>query len=69
MSQMFPEEAARSRAAGQESNRMSEKGGSDLDVFNGLAKKGSAPAAPTSDRRAPPPVKKTLLGLQAPPLP
>lgn len=48
---------------------MSEKGGSDLDVFNGLAKKGSAPAAPTSDRRAPPPVKKTLLGLQAPPPP
>ncbi len=68
MSQMFPEEAARSRAAGQESNRMSEKGGSDLDVFNGLAKK-SAPAGPTSDRRAPPPVKKTLLGLQAPPPP
>ncbi len=68
MRQMFPQEAA--RASGQENNRMSEKGGSDLDVFDGLAKKSTRPTpAPQSRAPAPPPPsKKTLLGLP-PPMP
>lgn len=71
MRQMFPAEATR---ASQENNGMSEKG-SDLDVFDGLAKKSNRPSAPTSGPSSgarapalPPPSKKTLLGLP-PPLP
>ena len=76
MGRMFPSEAARYAAAGQdhqESNRMSEKGGSDLDVFDGLAKKSQPrPSVPSQRGPAPPPPaarQKTLLGLAAPNLP
>lgn len=53
---------------------MSNKGSSDLDVFNGLAKKmPSAPPAPSSARQSsagPPPIKgRTLVGLPTPPVP
>lgn len=67
MRELFPEETARFGSAGQESSWMSKDGGgSDLDVFDGLAKKSSKVPAPPSGRSAPPVVKKTLLGLAAP---
>ena len=76
MGRMFPSEAARHGGAShdhQESNRMSEKGGSDLDVFDGLAKKSQPrPSVPSQRGPAPPPPaarQKTLLGLAAPNLP
>ncbi|MDX2053763.1 MAG: PEGA domain-containing protein [Polyangiaceae bacterium] len=51
---------------------MSQKGGSDLEVFDSLTKK-SRPSMPAAATRAPapppPPGKKTLLGMAAPPLP
>jgi eukaryotic-like serine/threonine-protein kinase len=73
MSRMFPAEAA-ARAPGndQENARMSDKGGSDLDVFNGLAKRPSREPPSTSQPRSgpvPPPLsskQKTLLGMTAP---
>ncbi len=73
MSRMFPTEAVRagSSSPDQESKRMSDKGGSDLDVFDGLAKKSQPrPGVPSQRAPAPPaPAKKTLLGLAAPNLP
>lgn len=42
---------------------MSDKGGSDLDIFKDLAKRGNAPSPPAT--KAPTP-QQTLLGLQAP---
>ncbi len=70
--QLFQAEA---QAAGSDnaqdhrSNRMSNKGGSDLDVFDGLAKKNSRPAPPSRGPTPPPPApKKTLLGLPPPTL-
>ncbi|MBK8997569.1 MAG: serine/threonine protein kinase [Myxococcales bacterium] len=72
MSQMFPTEAARAASGPQEINGMSEKGGSDLDVFDGLAKKSGRPGPPSQAPRSlpaptpPPGQKKTLLGLPAP---
>lgn len=76
MGRMFPSEAARYAATGhdhEESNRMSEKGGSDLDVFDGLAKKSQPrPSVPSQRGPAPPPPasrQKTLLGLAAPNVP
>lgn len=50
---------------------MSDKGGSDLDVFDGLAKKSQRPSVPDQRAPAPPPplAKKTLLGLPAPNVP
>lgn len=72
MSQMFPSEAAQAASGPQEINGMSEKGGSDLDVFDGLAKKSGRPGPPSQAPRSlpaptpPPGQKKTLLGLPAP---
>ena len=72
MGQMFPGDAAAHGAGNsQENSRMSEKGGSDLDVFDGLAKKPSREPPPNSGERRgapPPPVsrQKTLLGMSAP---
>jgi eukaryotic-like serine/threonine-protein kinase len=67
MAHMFPAEAD------QENARMSDKGGSDLDVFDGLAKRPSRQPPSTSRQRSgppgPPPVsskQKTLLGMSAP---
>jgi serine/threonine-protein kinase len=59
---LFPEVAAEDAASREESLDMADnKGGSDLDVFEGLAKKASKPANPGL---APPPAgrKATLLG-------
>ncbi|APR75492.1 Serine/threonine protein kinase PrkC, regulator of stationary phase [Minicystis rosea] len=69
---LFPEAAAEEAASREESLDMADnKGGSDLDVFEGLAKKGNRPAAP--GLTPPPPSqarKQTLLGgLQQPPPP
>jgi eukaryotic-like serine/threonine-protein kinase len=79
MRQMFPAEAAQAASGREESNGMSEKGGSDLDVFDGLAKKSNrpgpasaAPAPRSLPAPTPPPQssqKQTLLGLPPPPLP
>jgi serine/threonine-protein kinase len=74
MAQMFPNElAARAGSNDQENRRMSDKGGSDLDVFDGLAKKPSREPPPATSQRpgppGPPPVssrQKTLLGMAAP---
>ncbi|MEB2323816.1 MAG: serine/threonine-protein kinase, partial [Sorangiineae bacterium] len=73
MGRVFASEAARARsrgADGQESKRMSDKGGSDLDVFDGLAKKSQPrPSVPSAAPAPLPPAKKTLLGLPVPNLP
>lgn len=75
MSQMFPSEAAQAASGPQEITGMSDKGGSDLDVFDGLAKKSGrggpastpAPAPRSLPAPTPPPGhKKTLLGLPPP---
>ena len=72
MGQMFPTEAAQAASGPQETTGMSEKGGSDLDVFDGLAKKSGRPGPPSQAPRSlpaptpPPGQKKTLLGLPAP---
>ena len=73
MRQMFPSEAARAASGPQEIIGMSDKGGSDLDVFDGLAKKSgrpgpaSTPAPRSLPAPTPPPgLKKTLLGLPPP---
>ncbi|MFO0568700.1 MAG: serine/threonine-protein kinase [Polyangiaceae bacterium] len=74
MRQMFPSEAARAASGPQEMIGMSDKGGSDLDVFDGLAKKSGRPGPPSQapgprplPAPTPPPgSKKTLLGLPAP---
>jgi serine/threonine-protein kinase len=68
---LFPEAAAEWAAHGEESlNMADEKGGSDLDVFEGLAKKTARPAMPGL---TPPPSvpqrQRTMLGLQMPPSP
>lgn len=77
MARMFPAETAQRTSAlqHQESPRMSDKAGSDLDVFDGLAKKSASPSVPPQ-RPAPPPPgappgsrQKTLLGLPPPNLP
>jgi serine/threonine-protein kinase len=61
---LFPEAAAEEAASREESLDMADnKGGSDLDVFEGLAKKGQRPASP--GLTPPPPSqarKATLLG-------
>ncbi len=61
---LFPEAAAEEAASREESLDMADnKGGSDLDVFEGLAKKATRPAAP--GLTPPPPMqarKPTLLG-------
>jgi eukaryotic-like serine/threonine-protein kinase len=79
MARLFPAETAQRTSAlqqHQESPRMSDKAGSDLDVFDGLAKKSQSVPAVPSQRPAPsvpgPPGgarQKTLLGLPAPNLP
>jgi serine/threonine-protein kinase len=65
---VFPEAAAEEAASGEESRHMADnKGGSDLDVFEGLAKKASRPTAP--GLTPPPPSqarKSTLLGGMGP---
>src|SRR5580704_3686166 len=60
----------------QETGSMAQndKGGSDLDIFEGLGKGGSAARAPSTGRSVPPPppvakpgeAKRTLLGITAP---
>src|SRR5262249_24986856 len=65
---VFPEAAAEEAASREESLDMADnKGGSDLDVFEGLAKKASRPTAPGL---TPPPSaqqrKSTLLGGMGP---
>ncbi len=72
---LFPEIAAEGAAHFEELVNMAEnKGGSDLDVFEGLAKKSARPAASVPGLAPPPPSapprKGTMVGLGAvPPLP
>lgn len=59
---LFPEAAAEGAASREEFLNMADsKGGSDLDVFDGLAKKPRTPAGLTPPASAPP-RQKTLLG-------
>jgi serine/threonine-protein kinase len=63
---LFPEAAAEGAASREECLNMADsKGGSDLDVFDGLAKKPRAPAGLTPPPPAPP-RQRTLLGGMAP---
>ncbi|WP_437594555.1 PEGA domain-containing protein [Sorangium sp. So ce1000] len=67
----FPEAAANGAAYPEEFSTMADnKGGSDLDVFEGLAKKASRAASPALVPPSPPARKPTLVGgVGAPPPP
>ncbi|AUX33417.1 MULTISPECIES: PEGA domain-containing protein [Sorangium] len=70
MRDRFSEAAANGAACPEEfSNMADNKGGSDLDVFEGLAKKSSRAASPALVPPSPPTRQRTLVGAAVPPPP